>query len=253
MKNTNEKNTITKRKWWFRVLKKIMKIRYKKPNFVYLGEEITSGGVILSNHEGTDAPMSFEIYSGKPVRFWGTYQMNSGLVKMYKYQSKVYFHEKKHWNLFGARMFCLIASPLTNIFYKGLQLISTYPDGRFKTTINESIASIKNGENIVIFPEKSDNGYEATLKGFYGGFVLLAEICKKQGIDLPIYIAYFNKENRTYLIDKPILYSELSKQYGSREELCQAVCNRCNELGTMTYKEQSENPDDLLEENEQLN
>ena len=68
-------------------------------------------------------------------------------------------------------MFCLIASPLTNLFYKGLNLISTYPDGRFRNTIKESLTAINNGENVVIFPEKSTNGYQANLEGFYGGFV----------------------------------------------------------------------------------
>ena len=234
-----------KRVWWFKILKQIMKIRYKKPDFVYLGEEITTGGVILSNHEGTDAPMSFEIYSGKPARFWGTHEMNSGLVKMYKYQSRVYFHEKKHWNLFGARLFCLIASPLTNLFYKGLNLISTYPDGRFKKTIKESISAIRNGENIVIFPEKSNNGYQATMEDFYGGFVLFAEVCKKDGIDLPIFVSYFNKEKKIYLIDKPIKYSELSANGENRVEIAKRLCNRCNELGVMTnsenFKQMTEN------------
>ena len=244
MENKKQENKVkSKRKWYFRFLKKIMKVRYKKPEFIYLGEEITNGGIILSNHEGTDSPMSFEIYSGKPVRFWGTHEMNSGLVKMYKYQSRVYFHEKKHWNLFGARMFCLIASPLTNLFYKGLNLISTYPDGRFKKTIRESINAIRNGENIVIFPEKSDNGYQATMEGFYGGFVLFAEVCKRGGIDLPIFVSYFNKEKKIYLIDKPIKYSELSSMGETRDEIAKKLCNRCNELGVMT------NSNEILQQN----
>ena len=50
-----------KRKWWFRVLLTLMKGRYKEPKFVYLGEEISTGGIILSNHEGTDAPISLEM------------------------------------------------------------------------------------------------------------------------------------------------------------------------------------------------
>ena len=229
----NEKQVVSQRKWWFKCLKKMMKVRYKEPTFVYMGEEISNGGVVLSNHEGTDSPMSFEIYSNKPVRFWGAYQMNSGLVKMYKYQSKVYFHEKKHWNLFAARMFCLIASPLTNLFYKGLNLISTYPDARFTKTIKESKEAILNGENLVIFPEKSDNGYEAVLKGFYEGFGLFAEVCAKKGLDLPIFVSYFNKEKKVYLIDAPVKYSELVKKYKTREEVAKQLCDRCNELGVM--------------------
>ena len=225
---------IQNRKWWFRALKKIIKIRYKKPTFIYLGEEISNGALVLSNHEGTDAPMSFEIYSNKAVRFWGAYQMNSGLKKLYSYQTKVYYHEKKHWNLFAARMFCLLASPLTNIFYKGLNLISTYPDTRLINTYKQSLEALKNGENLVIFPEKSSNGYQDVLEGFHAGFVLFADYCKKNGIDVPIYVSYFNKKKKLYLIDKPIMYSELSQHYSTREEICAILCAKCNRLGEMT-------------------
>ena len=230
-----EKKVKNKRKWYFGFLKKLMKIKYKQPTFIYLGEEITSGGVILSNHEGTDAPMAFEIYSNKPIRFWGTHQMNSGLKMMYKYQSEVYYHEKKGWKLFPAKLFCLIASPLTNLFYKGLNLISTYPDARFIKTIRQSIEAIKAGENIIILPEKSNNGYQRTLEGFHGGFALFAESCLREGIDLPVYVAYYNKKKNLYLIDVPVNYSILKAHYPDREELSEVLCNRCNALGEMTY------------------
>lgn len=243
MRKKDKKEVVIKnkspRKWWFRCLKQIMKLRYKKPEFIYLGEEITNGGVVLSNHEGTDAPMSFEIYGNKAIRFWGSHEMNSGLKKMYKYQTEVYYHQKKHWNLFGARMFCLLASPLTNMFYKGLNLISTYPDARFIKTIKESISAIRAGENIVIFPEKSTNGYQEVLEGFYGGFCLFAEVCLRGEIDLPIFVSYFNKKKKIYLIDKPVLYSEMVAKYQTREKISQALCDRCNELGQLIQDDES--------------
>lgn len=238
-----EKKKVGQRKWWFRGLKKLMKCRYKQPRFVYLGSKITNGGVILSNHEGTDAPMSLEIYCDAPLRMWGAHEMNSGLVKMYKYQTRVYYHEKKHWNLHLARLFCLIASPLTNLFYKGLNLISTYKDARFTKTIKESIEAIRNGENIVIFPEDSANGYLAELEGFYAGFVVLGEVCLRRGIDLPIFVSYFRKSDKTYIIDKPVMFSELVKDSATKEEIADKLRLRCNELGKMNIGLQEEKCD----------
>lgn len=222
-----------KRKLYFRILKKMMKGRYKEPKFIYLGDEISTSSIILSNHEGTDAPMSLEIYLNKPLRMWGAHEMNSGLIKLYKYQTRVYYHEKKHWNIHLARLFCLIASPLTHLFYSGLDLISTYRDSRFLKTIKESVQSIKDGDNIVIFPEDSEKGYLKELEGFHSGFVLCCEKCLKDGIDVPIYVSYFNKENKTYVIDAPIKYSELKEKYQTKEEISRQLCLRCNELGKM--------------------
>lgn len=235
---TKEKQLKIKRKWWFEALKKIMKVRYKKPTFIFLGERISSGGLILSNHEGTDAPMSLEIYLNAPLRMWGAHEMNSGLKQMYKYQTRVYYHEKKHWNLHLARLFCLIASPLTNLFYKGLNLISTYKDQRFIKTLKESLSAIRAGENIVVFPENSAKGYLEELEEFYHGFIMLAETCEKAGIDLPIFVTYYRKKDKVYIVDAPIYYSSFKAENKSREEIATILLNRCNELGKMQFSEE---------------
>ena len=225
-----------KRKAWFRGLKHLLKIAYPRSQFIYLGAKPTQRAIILSNHVGTDAPLTMEIYADYPIRLWGTNEMNSGLKKMYKYQSEVYYHLKKGWNLHLARLLCLLASPLTNLFYKGLQLISTYPDARLRNTLDETLVAIKNnGENIVIFPEDSSDGYCSELKGFHAGFVLLAEKCLQEGIDVPIYACYFKKKERQYIFDAPIYYSELKAQFGDRKAIAAHLCMRCNAMGKMNF------------------
>ena len=222
------------RKPWYRGIKTVMKIRYKRPQFVFLGEKPTNGAIILSNHEGTDAPMSLEIYCDFPVRFWGAHEMNSGLKKLYAYQTKVYYHEKKHWNLFLARLFCLIASPLTLLFYKGLKLISTYKDARLKNTLAQSFNAISQGENIVIFPENSEDGYLPELKGFFAGFVLLANYCEKQGINVPIFVSYYKKKENKYIFDSPIMFDKIKEEYKTKEEIADYLLRKCNNLGKLS-------------------
>ncbi len=222
-----------KQRLYFCAMKKVMRVKYKRPQFVFLGEEPQGGAIILSNHEGTDAPMSLEIYLKAPIRMWGAYEMNASLGELYKYQTKVYYHEKKHWNLHLARLFCLIASPITKLFYSGLDLISTYHDVRFAKTIRQSMEAIKQGDNIVIFPEDSANGYLAEMEGFHPGFALLAERCGKRGVDVPIYVAYYRKADKVYIFDKPVMYSTLARGGQTKEQIAARLCARCNELGKM--------------------
>lgn len=230
-----QKTKKQKRKLYFRILKRIIRIKYKRPQFIYLGGEIKDGSIILSNHEGTDAPLSLEIYHPSAIRMWGAHEMNSGLKEMYKYQTRVYYHEKKHWNLHLARLFCLIASPLTNLFYSGLDLISSYRDVSLIKTIRESTEALKNGENVVIFPEVSTKGYLSELEGFHAGFTLLCETCEKKGIDAPIYVSYYQKDKRVYIFDAPVKYSELKKEGLSKEQIADRLRRRCNELGKMVF------------------
>lgn len=233
-----EKKFKQKRKAWFRGLKQFLKIRYKKSQFIYLGEKPTERSIILSNHVGTDAPLTLEIYADYPIRMWGTHEMNSGLKKLYKYQSEVYYPLKKGWNLHLSRLFCLLASPLTNLFYKGLNLISTYHDTRLRQTLDKSFTAINdNGENIVIFPEDSSDGYSDELKGFHAGFVMLAEKCLNSNIDLPIYVCYFKKKERQYIFDASIKYSELKARFGSRNSIAEYLCMRCNMISKIEAEE----------------
>lgn len=235
------------RKPWFRVIKKIMRLFIKPTEFVYLGDKITEPTIVLSNHVGTSAPLAWELYGNIPFRFWGAYEMNASLAKLYKYQSRVFYHEKKRWNLFLARLFCIIASPLTYMFYRGINLISTFHDIRFKTTISESIQTLDEGKSVIIFPEISDNGYLDVLEGFHQGFTVLGSILLKKGKDMPITVAYYKKNEKRYIVDRPVMLSDLFKEGVSREEIAQMLCDRCNQLGQMEIKK-----DEPVEESEKV-
>lgn len=217
----------------FNGVKNFLRIFKRKPKFVYLGEKINEPSVILSNHVGSSGPLTWELYPEFPFRFWGTYEMNSSFPILYRYLSKDYFHRKMHWPLWLSRIFCVIAGPIVYCFYKGLELISTYPDVRLKKTINTSIDVFENGHNIIIFPEDSSSGYYDNLTKFFSGYLVLLERCYKKGMDLPVFIAYFSKKMKTVVIDKPIRYSELMNKYDglSEDEISTELLARSNQLG----------------------
>lgn len=227
----NITNTIPDRKPWFKNLKKILRLIIKEPEFVFLGEKFEGQGFFLSNHVGASAPLTLELYGKHPFRFWGTFEMNSSLKEVYQYLTVTYYHQKKYWNLTLARLFCLIAAPLVKIFYNGLNLISTYPDVRFHKTIRESLQTLKNGHSLFIFPEDSSKGYFDELTHFHSGLVFMAEHAVKAGYDLPLFLAYYQKQNRRYIVDKPVRLSELLKSGETREEIAEKLRQRCNQLG----------------------
>ncbi len=219
-----------KKKPWFNFVKSFLRIFIRRPRFVYLGEKPKESSIILSNHVGAKAPLSYEIYFDCPFRIWGTHEMNDGLKSVYKYLSEIYYYKKKHWNKFFAKVFSLIAAPLANMFYKGLQLIPTYHDYRLKKSIQTSIEVIKNKQNILIFPEDSSNGYHDKIIQFFNGYLLLAKLCYKIGIDVDIYVSYFVKKKRTFVMDKAVKYSYLMTLNKTDDEISQMLCDRANEL-----------------------
>lgn len=225
------------RKKWFKNLKGFLKLFIKKTNFIYLGDEIKEPSIILSNHSAASGPLGYELYFPKTFRFWGTHEMNEGLKSTYKYLTETYYHKKKHWNIHLARLFCIIAAPLCNLFYKGLNLISTYQDARFRRTLRDSINTLNDGHNLIIFPEASENGYFKELTQFHEGFVVFLEYCRKHNLNLPVHIAYFRSDEKVCVLDHPVKVNELLDLGLSRKELAYKLKERCNELGTKKLEE----------------
>lgn len=216
---------------WFEVLKSgFLKIFVRKPKFVFLGEKITEPSIILCNHNGAISPLKFELYFKYNFRFWGTYEMNGNLKSVFKYLKDIYFHEKKHIPKFFSAIFAFFAAPFLKLFYKGLNLISTYPDHRFRRTISESEKAIEQNSSLVIFPEDSHDGYHERMKKFFGGFVTFAKCMLKKGKDLPIFVSYYKKKKKICVIDKPIRFSELVSNHKSRQSITNSMCDRTNKL-----------------------
>ncbi len=232
-----KKSTKQNRKRWFRIYKLIFQIFIKKPQFIYLGEEVTEQSLVLSNHSGPNSPLALEFYFDKRFRMWGTYEMNGSLGMVYKYLSEVFYHQKKHWNIVAAKLFSLIAAPFAYLFYRGLRLIPSYPDARLKFSLQEGIKALEDKQNIIIFPEDSSQGYFEKLTKFHPGLITFCKYALKHNYDLKIFIAYYNKKTRQYIFDKPVLASELLSLGFSKEELCEKLCQRCNELGQLNIND----------------
>lgn len=95
--------------------------------------------------------------------------------------------------------------------------------------------TLESGDNIIIYPEDSTNGYLAELEGFHKGFVALAALCEKKGMNVPIYVSYYRKSDLTCIIDAPVYYKDLAAKGESKEEIAERLLDRCNELGKMQF------------------
>lgn len=228
MKKKKQKSN---RKIWWRISKGLVKITKKKPEWVFMGEEFCERSIILCNHVGTKCPLTLEYFFPYNFRFWGTHEMTEGMRSMCHYLQDVFYPIKKGWKKVPSKIIGFLGTPITTYIYAGLNLIPTYKDFRFMTTIKESIKTLKKNENIIIFPEDSTNGYQDVLVGFHGGFTTLASAALKEGMDLPIYVMYYQKKNHRFVVGKPVKYSELVNKGMTKDEMCEYLCNECNLLG----------------------
>lgn len=244
MKKEEDNFRANRKKWWRNYIHFKRKNKKKASKFIYLGKEPVDGAIVLCNHEGTNCPRMIEWWYPRDYRFWGAYEMNSGMRSMSNYLRNVFYPLKKRWKKFPSQVVGFLGTPITTVIYKGLHLISIYKDMRFKTTIEESIETLKANQSIIIFPEDSTNGYQKVLQGFHPGFVALMQIAyTRHNMDLPIQVMYWHRATNTFVVDENIyMTSELLKKFNNdKEAICKFLCDRCNHCGsidTVNYKKE---------------
>lgn len=223
-----------KRRPFFRFFKWATRIFVKKPKIINMNETLENGSIFLCNHVGASAPFMLEYYFPRDFHFWGTYEMTMGFKERWRYMAYKEFPNMRHNNKFMSVVKASAVAPFSGMFYKGLQLIPTYPDGRLKKTIETSMDYLSKGSNIIIFPEDISHGYFDVLKSYFSGFWLLAkQYYLKFKKDIKIYNMYFKKKCKTLIIDKAISVKELLSKNLSRHQIAEKFKDRANELGSM--------------------
>lgn len=157
---------------FFRCVKGFLKIIKRKPKIIGLTEgTATNKGIFISNHSAASGPLIFELYFPYYFTPWGTYEMNGNIKSRWNYLYHIYFQQKKHKSKFTSFLISIPACLVLKGFYKGMGLISTYPDSRLISTFKKSFNKLNNDETILIFPENSNQGYKEILKEYNAGFV----------------------------------------------------------------------------------
>lgn len=220
-----------RKKLSFKLARGLVKLLYPRPKYRFLGEGFGEGPFIfIANHSGSNTPTRVECYFPKDFYMWGTYETTVGFKSLHKYLIHTYYHQKKKVPLLFASIIGTIFAPFAYMFFQEMRIIPTYTDHRFITTIKASMNVIKDGKAIVIYPEDSSDGYKEKIEKFYNGFLAIGEIAKKRGYDLPIFVSYYHKKQREFIIDKPISYSALMEKYNNQDDASNYLRERMNEL-----------------------
>ena len=99
---------------------------------------------------------------------------------------------------------------------------------RFFQTIKWSVEDYKDGNHIIIFPDKKDNGFSYNVTEIMPGFLILARKLKEEGYDPYICASKSNKKRNKIVLTKPLRLSEVESQYQSDEEILEFFKERIN-------------------------
>lgn len=179
----------------------------------------TEPSLIVGNHSQMYGPIAGELYfPGKKFTWCAGEMMHIKDVPSYAFRD-FWSYKPKATHPFYKFLSYLIA-PLSVLIFNNADTIAVYHDTRVLTTFKSTIARLKEGANVIVFPEKNEK-YNNILYNFQDKFIDIAKLyykrTKKPLSFVPMYIAPKLKE---MYIGKAITFDPQADLETERERIC---------------------------------
>lgn len=175
----------------FRILKQIVRICYGKMEVIELEKLPESNTIIVGNHTQMNGPIAGELFLPENCYTWCAGQMMH-CKEVPKYAFDDFWSQKPKWTHLFYKGLSYVIAPLAEYIFCRARTIPVYRDMRVASTFKKTVHKLKEGCNILIFPEKNEK-YNNILYQFQEKYVDVAKLYyKNTGAELtfvPMYIA----------------------------------------------------------------
>ncbi|MBN2046383.1 MAG: 1-acyl-sn-glycerol-3-phosphate acyltransferase [Anaerolineaceae bacterium] len=209
---------------------------YKKPEIeIPPTLDLSDPVVFIVNHNHIYSPIVTTLYFPIPYRPWVTYEMITPGVTA-GYIRDTFFmetHQQKRWVsvIMGG-----ILGPMAINVVNASRPIPVYRNQRRITeTFKKSVQALREGSNLLIFPEKADQPSEehAHVKMFRTGFIYLAQmyyrVVRKRLHFVPVSI---NPDAMRVRVGDAVVFDPEEDFQAEKQRITQALMNAIDELYT---------------------
>ena len=189
----------------FRIIKGFVRVCYGKMEVVGLENLPEDNAIIVGNHTQMNGPIAGELFLQENCYTWCAGQMMSR-KEVPEYAFKDFWSQKPKWTHPFYKGLSHVIAPLADHIFNNARTIPVYRDMRIMSTFKKTIQMLKDGANILIFPEK-DERHNNILYQFQENFVDVAMLYyKKTGIELTFVPLYIAPKMRKMYIGKGIVF-----------------------------------------------
>ena len=175
--------------------------------------------VIVGNHSQMYGPIAGELYiPGKHCVWCAGEMMRREEVSAYAYQD--FWSGKPKGTRWFYKILSHLITPLCVLIFNSAHTVPVYHDTRLITTFRESIAKLKEGYSMVIFPEHYDE-HNNIVHDFQDKFIDLARFYyKKTGKELSFVPLYVAPRLDTLFFGEPMRFRADAPIEEERKRLC---------------------------------
>ncbi len=175
--------------------------------------------IIVSNHAQVHGPIAAELFVPGVTYTWCSQEMmHLKEVPGYAYQD--FWSEKPRWCRWFYKLLSYLIAPVAVCIFNNAHTIPVYRDGRVKHTFRKTVETLKNGVNVLIFPEHGAP-YDHILCDFQRGFVDVARSYYKQtGKALQFVPMYLAPKLKKLYFGAPVTFDPEAPVRQERERIC---------------------------------
>lgn len=213
----------------FRIIKRMVRLFYGKTEIIGRENIPEHHAVLVGNHAQMNGPIVGELFLPENCYAWCAGQMmNRKEVPEYAFAD--FWSQKPQWTHPFYKVLSHVIAPLADFLFNHARTIPVYRDMRIMSTFRTSIQYLKEGANLLIFPEK-DVKYNNILYQFQENFVDVAMLYyKKTGIALTFVPFYLAPRMKKLYIGKGIVFNGDNKIEEERKRIAAHLASEITEI-----------------------
>ena len=202
------------------------------PKFKTQGEEILPNEptLIVANHTQMYGSIACELYTPGEHFIWCAGEMMK-MKTVPKYAFCDFWSQKPKWTHPMYKLLSYIIAPLASFIFNNANTIAVYRDTRILSTFKTTVKCLKDGANVVVFPEH-DVKRNNIIYDFQDKFIDIARLYyKKTGKALSFTPMYIAPNLSKMYIGKPTFFDPQKDMDGERNRICEYLMEKITDLG----------------------
>ena len=187
--------------------------------------------VIVGNHCQMYGPIAAELYLPRPHYIWCIGEMmNRKEVPAYAFQD--FWSRKPAATRWFYRLLSYLIAPLAEYVFTHAHTIAVYRDARVVSTFRQSVGHLKDGADIVIFPEKNEP-YNGILWQFQEHFADVARLYYRRTGNAVCFVPMYTASSLGSIhFGEPVRFNPEASDEEERTRICSAMMKAITSLAT---------------------
>ena len=185
--------------------------------------------IVVGNHAQMSAPIGNMLYYPRPKRVWCIGEMMH-FKEVPAYAFADFWSQKPKYIRWFFKISSYLIAPLAVIIFNSADTIGVYKDKRMTQTFKESVAALKRGEDVIIFPEEH-KPHNNIVYEFQIGFVDVARLYHKDtGANVSFVPQYVAPDLKKIYFGEPVVYDDTAPAKAERVRISEEMQRRITEL-----------------------